>query len=46
VVGWLPKEANAPDDALFHVAHHDGDEEDLDEQGVSPPPPFMNDYYE
>jgi hypothetical protein len=34
VVGWLPSEANDGDESLFHAAHDDGDEEDLDEHGV------------
>lgn len=33
VVGWLPPEGD--DEALWHVVHDDGDEEDLDLKDVS-----------
>ena len=40
VVGWLPAEANIREEdgqsagAIYHIVHDDGDEEDLDEEGV------------
>ena len=33
IVGWLPPDGE--DDALWHVVHDDGDEEDLDLKDVS-----------
>jgi len=34
VTGWYPADMNGEDEALWHVVHDDGDEEDLDEQEV------------